>query len=138
MSACTLLMDVLHRFETESTLFRSRHQRCSVRKGVLRNFTKFIGKHTLVIKKGTLAKVFSCEFCEISKNTFFKEDLWMTAFVYYKNVSLEKLSIYFVLKISFIIMLADIFSFLSRGKRHLLRLGCHQSVKTPIVCQKHV
>ena len=31
------------------------------KKGVLRNF----------IKKETLAQVFSCEFCEISKNTFF-------------------------------------------------------------------
>ena len=35
---------------------RSSHQRCSVKKGVLRNFTKFTG-------------VFG-EFCEISKNTF--------------------------------------------------------------------
>ena len=26
-------------------LYRSSHQRCSVRKGVLRNFTKFTGKH---------------------------------------------------------------------------------------------
>ena len=31
------------------------------------------------IKKGTLAQVFSCEFCEISKNTFFTEHLWTTA-----------------------------------------------------------
>ena len=31
------------------------------------------------IKKETLALVFSCEFCEISKNTFFKERLWTTA-----------------------------------------------------------
>ena len=29
-----------------------------------------------VIKKQTLAQVFSCEFCEISKNTFFTEQLW--------------------------------------------------------------
>ena len=28
-----------------STTFRSSHRRCSVRKGVLRNFAKFIGKH---------------------------------------------------------------------------------------------
>ena len=28
---------------------------------------------------GTLAKVLSCEFCEISKNTFFTEHLWTTA-----------------------------------------------------------
>ena len=68
--------------------FRSRHRRCSVRKGVLRNFAKFTGKHlcqslffnkvaalrlaTLLIKE-TLAQVFSCEFCEISNNTFFTE-----------------------------------------------------------------
>ena len=27
----------------------------------------------------SLTRVFSCEFCEISRNTFFKEHLWMTA-----------------------------------------------------------
>ena len=31
------------------------------------------------IKKETLAQVFFCEFREISKNTFFTEDLWTTA-----------------------------------------------------------
>ena len=31
------------------------------------------------IKKATLTQVFSCEFCEISKNTFFIEHLWATA-----------------------------------------------------------
>ena len=30
------------------------------------------------IKKETLAEVFSCEFCEISNNTFFKEHLRAT------------------------------------------------------------
>ena len=53
-------------------------------KGVLRKFAKFQGKHVRqglffnkvagacnFIKKGALAQVFSCEFCEISKNTFF-------------------------------------------------------------------
>ena len=35
--------------------YRSSHRRCCVGKGVLRN----------------LAEVFSCEFCKISKNTFF-------------------------------------------------------------------
>ena len=75
--------------------YRSSHQRCSVRKGVLRNFTKFTGKHLRqslffnkvaglrpeacnFIKKEALAQVFSCEFCEISKNTFFTEHLWTT------------------------------------------------------------
>ena len=76
-------------------LFRSSHQRCSMKKGVHRNFTKFTGKHLCqslffnkvaglrpktcsFIKKETLAQVFSCEFCEISKNTFLTEHLWMT------------------------------------------------------------
>ena len=63
-------------------------QRCSMKKGVLTNFTKFTGKHLRqslffnynFIKKETLAKVFSCEFCETSKNTFFTEYLWVTFF----------------------------------------------------------
>ena len=33
------------------------------------------------IKIETLAQVFSCEFCEISKNTFFAEHVWATASV---------------------------------------------------------
>ena len=53
--------------------------------GVLRNFTKFTGKPVyqslffgLQLKKETLVLVFSCEFCEISKNTFFIEHLqWL-------------------------------------------------------------
>ena len=54
------------------------------KKGALRNFLKRTGKHLCqilfliklqalasnFIKKETLAQVFSCEFCEISKNTF--------------------------------------------------------------------
>ena len=43
-------------------------------KGVLRNLTKFRGKHLCQ----RLVQVFSCQFCEISKNTFFTEHLrWM-------------------------------------------------------------
>ena len=33
------------------------------------------------IKKKTLAQVFSCAFCEVSKNTFFTEHLWMSSSV---------------------------------------------------------
>ena len=54
------------------------------KKGVVRNVSKFTGKHLChslffnkvagpacsFIKKETLAQVFSCEFCEISKSTF--------------------------------------------------------------------
>ena len=67
---------------------RSSHQRCSVRKSVLRNFTKFTGKHLCQslffnkVKKEMLAQVFSCDFCEISNNTFFTEHLWKAASEY--------------------------------------------------------
>ena len=62
--------------------YRRSHLRCSVRKGVLRNFTKFTGKHlcqSLFFNKETLAQTFSCDFFEISKNTFFTEYLRATA-----------------------------------------------------------
>ena len=69
---------------------RSSHWRCYVRKGVLRNFAKFTGKHLRqslvyqpetcnIYKKETLAQQFSREFCEISENTFFTEHLLATA-----------------------------------------------------------
>ena len=35
----------------------------------------------LQLKKESLAQVFSCEFCKISKNAFFTEHLRTTAFV---------------------------------------------------------
>ena len=62
---------------------RSSHRRCSVRKGILKNFAKFTGKHlcqSLFFNKVTLARAFSCEFCEISENTFSTEHLWKTVF----------------------------------------------------------
>ena len=62
---------------------RSSHPDVFCKKGVLRNFAKFTGKslcqslcfnkvaeNCSFIKIKTLAQVFSCEFCEISKNTF--------------------------------------------------------------------
>ena len=63
------------------------------KKGVLRNFAKFTGKHLYqrvffnkkllktcnFIKKDSVAQVFSCNCCEISKNTFFLEHLRTTA-----------------------------------------------------------
>ena len=53
---------------------RSSHRRCILRKDTHRYFAKFTGKHLcLFIKKESLEEVFSCEFCEISNNTFFIE-----------------------------------------------------------------
>ena len=68
--------------------YRSSHRRCSVKKGVLRKFAKFTGKHlcqSLFLNKvagalkEALAQVFSCEFCEFSKNSFLTEHVWATA-----------------------------------------------------------
>ena len=58
---------------------RSSYRSCSVRKDVLRNFPKFTGKYicqSLFFKKETVAQVFSCEFCEISKNAFLQNTSW--------------------------------------------------------------
>ena len=68
-------------------LYRSSRPNVFCKKGAFKNFTKFTGKHLRqslflnkvaglkpqacnFIKKETLAQVFSCEFCEISQNTF--------------------------------------------------------------------
>ena len=62
------------RYPSFFEIYRSRRPEVFCKKGVLRNFAKFTGKHLcqrlFFIKKKTLAQVFSCEFCEISKNTF--------------------------------------------------------------------
>ena len=77
--------------ENENT--RSRPRRCSIKTGVLEIVSKFTGKHlcqSRLFKKVTglrpatllkkrLAQAFSCEFCEIFKNTFFTEHLCTTA-----------------------------------------------------------
>ena len=69
---------------SNSSFSRSSHLELFCKKCVLRNFAKFTGKHLCqslffnkivglacnLIKKETLAQVFSCEFCEVSKNTF--------------------------------------------------------------------
>ena len=91
----TCQISMMKTFQPLLTIFektRSSHRRCSVRKGVLRNFAKFTGNCARVsffnrveaeacnfIKQETLAQVFSCEFCEISNNTFFAEHLRATA-----------------------------------------------------------
>ena len=42
-------------------------------------FNEVAGPACHFIKKGALAQVFFCEFCEISKNTLFAEHAWVTA-----------------------------------------------------------
>ena len=74
----------LHLIEKDSSVRSSRPEEL-YKKGVLRNFAKFTGKQLCrnfflnkvadlrpaTLLKKTLAQVFSCEFCEIYKNTFF-------------------------------------------------------------------
>ena len=64
-----------------SHISRSSHQRCSVRKGILRNFAKFTGKY---VRRATLSKKRPWHRCfpvnfAVSKKTFFKESLRVTA-----------------------------------------------------------
>ena len=80
-------------FGYQISLFRSSHQRHSIKKlslEILQNSQESTcaGVYFLLklqasacnsIKKQTLAQVFSCEFCEIFKNTFFTEHLQATA-----------------------------------------------------------
>ena len=49
----------------ENNINRSSHKRCSVKKGLLKSFANFIGKHlwwSFFLRK---LQVFSCEICEI-------------------------------------------------------------------------
>ena len=58
-----------------SALYRRSRPEVFCKKSVLRNFVKFTGKHQCQIlffnKVAGLRSQFSCEFCEISKNTFY-------------------------------------------------------------------
>ena len=90
----------------ESTAnYRSSRPEVFCKKGVLKDYAKFKGKHlcqslflnkfaslrpATLLKKETLAQVFSCEFCEISRNTFYTEHLWTTASAYVCTVPINR------------------------------------------------
>ena len=93
-------------------IYRSSHWRCSVGKGVLRNFAKFTWKHLCqslyfdkvaglrpetcnFIQIETLAQMFSYEFWEISKNNSFIEHVWATTSGYI-GLGFEKYSNYLI------------------------------------------
>ena len=72
---------------------RSSQQRCSVKKGVLRNFTKFTGKHLCqclffnkvaglrpasLLKKRFWHRCFPVNFLKFLRTPFFAEHLWRT------------------------------------------------------------
>ena len=51
------------------------------------------------IKKETLVRVFSCEFCEISKNNFLQDHLWTTASRHLKNDIYSEVRRWFLFKL---------------------------------------
>ena len=68
--------------ENQNAVFKSSHWRCSVKKGVLKNFAKFTGKHLCQslffnkvaglrpVEKETLAHVFPVNFKKFLRTTF--------------------------------------------------------------------
>ena len=88
----------ISKIEERSAYSRSNQRWCSVKKGVFRDFPKFIGKHVCqslffnketatLLKKETLAQVFSCELYKIFIKTFFTEHLPTAASVLPKSMS---------------------------------------------------
>ena len=60
-----------HFFVSHHKNLRSSRLEVYCKKDVLRNFAKFTGKHPCQsVYFNKVAQVFSCEFCEVSKNTF--------------------------------------------------------------------
>ena len=78
-----ILVKLQYLFQEPNGEDKSSHQRCSVKKGVLKNFANFTGKHlcwSLFLKKFIPSQVFSCDTCEMFKNAYFEEHLLTTAF----------------------------------------------------------
>ena len=68
MSHNSVLFAITNFAVIDTAIIRSSHL-VLFKKCVLANFSKFTRKH----QKGILVQMFSCEFCEISHNIFFKE-----------------------------------------------------------------
>ena len=72
-------------------IFRSSCPEVFCRKGVLKNFTKFTGKHlcnnctgsVTLLKKGLWHRCFPVNFVKFLRTPFFIEHLWTTASVYF-------------------------------------------------------
>ena len=83
--------------------FRSSHQRCSVRKGVLRKFTKFTGKHmcqSLYFNK-VAGLCFPVNFVKFLRTPFLQNTSGRLLLSLPKNLLLNILAIYFPVKLIF-------------------------------------
>ena len=86
------------------------------KKYVFKNFAKFTGKqlwqslffNKVAGEEETLMEVFSCEFCEIFKNTLFTEHLRVTAFVQKKEKKNSKCSSWEIFTLNFIMYILTI------------------------------
>ena len=79
--------------KNDKEMFRNSHRICSVEKGVFKNFANFTRKHLCqslffnkvaskrlqLYLKEALAQVFSCEYRETFKSTYFPEQIRTTA-----------------------------------------------------------
>ena len=82
-------------------VYRSSRLEVLCKKGLLKNLAKLVGKHLCqssfltfffnFFKKEPLAHVFSIEFCEIFKNTFFIEHIWWLLLCLYKYAVIAKI-----------------------------------------------
>ena len=75
-----LLLVPKFRTSNERTMHRSSRPEVFCKKGALKNMAKFTGKRhcrSLFFNRvAGLKQVFSCEFCEVFKDTFFIEHFW--------------------------------------------------------------
>ena len=72
-------------------IFRSSCPEVFCKEGVLKNFAKI---HRKTPVPETMAQVFSCEFCEISKNTFFYRTPLLAASEFQEGNDQEKAHIF--------------------------------------------
>ena len=79
-SASSLLLQYSYFPVNNESRYRCSHQRCSVKKRVLRNFSKFTGKHLCQ----------SLFFNKVAGATYFTEHLWTTASIVIYNLFLKK------------------------------------------------
>ena len=91
---------IIYFFVTNEGIIRSSRLEMLCKKGVLKNFTKFTGKHLYwrhFIKKEILSQVFSCELCKIFKNIYFyrtsamDDSLWYN-FIKFLNQNINTFS----------------------------------------------
>ena len=85
---CFSRANIINKNVKKLILFCSSSLRVSIEIVVLNNYTKFTEKRPCGLRPATLLKkrltlVFSCEFCEVFKNTFFTEHLRTTTFVHF-------------------------------------------------------